>query len=41
MRHHDDGDPAFRSVLKNPHDLDTRPAVEIAGRLIGEKIRVD
>ena len=34
MRDHDDGDPVLVQLLKNSHDLDTRPAVEIAGRLI-------
>ena len=29
--------PCSFSSLKNSHDLDARPAVEIAGRLVGEQ----
>src|ERR1700748_2947423 len=34
---HDDGDAALVELLKNCHDLDTRSAVEIAGRFIRQQ----
>ena len=34
MRDHNDRDSAPVQLLKDSHDLDTRPAVEISGRLI-------
>jgi len=36
VRDHDDGDAAFVELLKNSHDLDTGPAIEISRRLIRE-----
>ena len=34
VRHHNDRDSTLVQLLKNCHDLDTRSAVEISGRLI-------
>ena len=39
VRHHDDRQAAGIQVLKDLHDLDRCPAVEIAGRLVGKKQR--
>jgi len=36
VRDHDDGDAALVELLKNSHDLDASPAVQVSGRLIGE-----
>ena len=36
VRDHDDGDAALVELLKNSHDLDTGPAVEISRRLVGQ-----
>jgi hypothetical protein len=37
VRHHDDGNLALIKLLKNRHDLDAGPAVQIAGRLVREQ----
>ena len=39
MRDHDDGDAVLVELLEHCHDFDAGPAVEIAGRLIGEHYR--
>src|SRR4051794_26456339 len=36
VRDHDDGDAVIVQLLENSHDLDARPAIEVAGGLIGE-----
>ena len=37
VRHHDHGDPVLIKLLKNYHDLDAGPAVQIAGRFVRKK----
>ena len=34
VRHHDDGNPALVKLLKNCHDFDAGPTVQIPGRLV-------